>query len=115
MLKVNGWGKIMFDLIGKVVLVIGVFGGIGGEIVKVLYGVGVKVGLFGMWVELFEVLVVELGEGVFVLFCNLGDVEVVVELLKQVIVVMGFLDIFVNNVGIIKDQIFMCMFDEEWQ
>lgn len=72
----------MFDFIGKNVFVIGVLGGIGVEIVKLLYVVGVIVVLLGIWVELLEVLVVELGECVYVVFCNLSDVVVVDVLLK---------------------------------
>lgn len=104
----------MFDFIGKNVFVIGVIGGIGKFIVKVLYVQGVIVVLFGMCENVFVELVVELGECLYVLFCNLFDVEVVDVLLKQVVEVMGLLDILVVNVGIIKDQLLMCMKDEDW-
>ncbi|MGR3813178.1 MAG: 3-oxoacyl-[acyl-carrier-protein] reductase [Cognatishimia activa] len=105
----------MFDLTGKAALVTGASGGIGGEIAKALHGAGAKVGLSGTRVEPLEALAAELGEGAFVLPCNLGDSEAVAELPKQAIAAMGSLDILVNNAGITKDQIFMRMSDEEWQ
>ncbi|QTN35381.1 3-oxoacyl-[acyl-carrier-protein] reductase [Cognatishimia activa] len=105
----------MFDLTGKAALVTGASGGIGGEIAKALHGAGAKVGLSGTRVEPLEALAAELGEGAFVLPCNLGDAAAVAELPKQAIAAMGSLDILVNNAGITKDQIFMRMSDEEWQ
>ena len=105
----------MFDLTGKAALVTGASGGIGGEIAKALHGAGANVGLSGTRVEPLEALAAELGEGAFVLPCNLGDAVAVAKLPKQAIAAMGSLDILVNNAGITKDQIFMRMSDEEWQ
>ena len=105
----------MFDLTGKVALVTGASGGIGGAIAKGLHAAGAKVGLSGTRVEPLEALAAELGEGAFVLPCNLGDADAVAALPKDAIAAMGSLDILVNNAGITKDQIFMRMSDEEWQ
>jgi 3-oxoacyl-[acyl-carrier protein] reductase len=106
---------IMFDLTGKAALVTGASGGIGGAIAKGLHAAGAKVGLSGTRVEPLEALAAELGEGAFVLPCNLGDADAVAALPKDAIAAMGSLDILVNNAGITKDQIFMRMSDEEWQ
>lgn len=105
----------MFDLTGKAALVTGASGGIGGAIAKGLHAAGAKVGLSGTRVEPLEALAAELGEGAFVLPCNLGDADAVAALPKDAIAAMGSLDILVNNAGITKDQIFMRMSDEEWQ
>lgn len=70
--------------------------------------------LFGMCVEKFEVLVVDFGECVFVILVNLFDCDVVMVLFLVVEEKMGLVDIFVNNVGIMCDNIFVCMKDEEW-
>ena len=105
----------MFDLTGKAALVTGASGGIGGAIAKGLHAAGAKVGLSGTRVEPLEALAAELGEGAFVLPCNLGDADAVATLPKDAIAAMGSLDILVNNAGITKDQIFMRMSDEEWQ
>lgn len=105
----------MFDLTGKAALVTGASGGIGGAIAKGLHAAGAKVGLSGTRVEPLEALAAELGDGAFVLPCNLGDADAVAALPKDAIAAMGSLDILVNNAGITKDQIFMRMSDEEWQ
>lgn len=105
----------MFDLTGKAALVTGASGGIGGAIAKALHGAGAKVGLSGTRVEPLEALAAELGEGAFVLPCNLSDADAVAALPKQASDAMGSLDILVNNAGVTRDQIFMRMSDEEWQ
>jgi len=104
----------MFDLTGKCALVTGASGGIGGEIAKMLHAAGAKVGLSGTRVEPLTALAAELGEGAFVLPCNLGDAEAVAALPKQAAEAMGAVDILVNNAGITRDNIFMRMKDEEW-
>ena len=104
----------MFDLTGKMALVTGASGGIGGAIARALHGAGATVALSGTRVEPLEALAAELGERAHVLPCNLGDAAAVDALPKQAIEAMGGLDILVNNAGITRDQIFMRMSDEEW-
>ena len=105
----------MFDLTGKVALVTGASGGIGGEIAKALHGAGATVGLSGTREAPLQELAAELGERAHVLPCNLSDAEAVDNLPKAAIAAMGGLDILVNNAGITRDQIFMRMSDEDWQ
>ncbi|PID35821.1 MAG: 3-oxoacyl-[acyl-carrier-protein] reductase [Rhodobacterales bacterium] len=105
----------MFDLTGKTALVTGASGGIGGAIARALHGAGAKVGLSGTRTEPLEALAGELGEGAFVLPCNLSDPEAVDALPKQAVAALGGLDILVNNAGITRDQIFMRMSDADWQ
>ena len=104
----------MFDLAGKAALVTGASGGIGAQIARVLHGAGAKVGLSGTRVEPLEALRAELGEGAFVLPCNLADAVAVEALPKAAIAILGSIDILVNNAGVTKDNLFMRMSDEEW-
>lgn len=102
------------SLDGKVALVTGASGGIGGAIAKTLHGMGATVGLSGTRVAPLEALAGELGDRAHVLPCNLSDLDAVDALPKQAIEAMGSLDILVNNAGITRDNIFMRMSDEEW-
>ncbi|HEY9040047.1 MAG TPA: 3-oxoacyl-[acyl-carrier-protein] reductase [Roseovarius sp.] len=105
----------MFDLTGKMALITGASGGIGGAIARALHGAGATVGLSGTRTEPLEALAKELGVNAHVLPCNLSDKDSVEALPKQAIEAMGSLDILVNNAGITRDQIFMRMSDDEWQ
>ncbi len=104
----------MFDLTGKTALITGASGGIGVAIATALHGAGAVVALSGTRVEPLQALAAELGTRVFVLPCNLSDVEAVIALPKQAAEVMGSVDILVNNAGITRDNLFMRMSDEEW-
>lgn len=105
----------MFDLTGKCALVTGASGGIGGAIARALHGAGAKVALSGTREEPLKALAAELGEGAYVLPCNLSDPAAVDALPKQAIEAMGAVDILVNNAGITRDQVFMRMSDDDWQ
>jgi 3-oxoacyl-[acyl-carrier protein] reductase len=104
----------MFDLTGKAALVTGASGGIGAEIARVLHRAGAQVALSGTREAPLQALAAELGAGVHVLPCNLGDAEAVEALPKQAVAAMGSVDILVNNAGITRDNLFMRMSDEEW-
>ncbi|QHQ34542.1 3-oxoacyl-[acyl-carrier-protein] reductase [Algicella marina] len=102
------------SLEGKAALVTGASGGIGGAIAKALHGAGAKVALSGTRTGPLEDLAAELGEGAFVMPCNLSDAEAVAALPKDAAAAMGSLDILVNNAGMTKDNLFMRMSDDEW-
>lgn len=104
----------MFDLTGKTALVTGASGGIGGAVAKALAGQGAKVALSGTRVAPLEALAEEIGDGAFVLSCDLSDPEAVEALPKRAAEALGGLDILVNNAGITRDQLFMRMSDEDW-
>jgi 3-oxoacyl-[acyl-carrier protein] reductase len=105
----------MFDLTGKVALVTGASGGIGGAIAKALHAQGATVVLSGTRADALEKVKAELGSRAFVAVCNLGDKASVEALPKAAEAAVGApIDILVNNAGITRDNLFMRMKDEEW-
>ncbi|MGD0864298.1 MAG: 3-oxoacyl-[acyl-carrier-protein] reductase [Rhizomicrobium sp.] len=104
----------MFDLSGKVALVTGATGGIGGAIAGSLHGQGATVVLSGTRAEALEALRSELGSRVHVVAANLGDTASVEALPKSAEAAAGPIDILVNNAGITRDNLFIRMKDEEW-
>ncbi len=105
----------MFDLTGKVALITGASGGIGGAIAKALHAQGATVVLSGTKVEALDKLAAELGSRAFTAACNLSDIASVEALVKSAEAAAGApIDILVNNAGITKDNLFMRMKDDEW-
>jgi len=104
----------MFDLTGKVALVTGASGGIGGAIARALHAQGATVVLSGTRTEALEALKTELGERAHVVACNLADAASVEALPKAAEAAAGPIDILINNAGVTRDNLFMRMKDEEW-
>jgi 3-oxoacyl-[acyl-carrier protein] reductase len=105
----------MFDLTGRLALVTGASGGLGGAIARALHGQGASVGLSGTRRQALEALAGELGGRAFVLPCDLSDASSVEALVPAAEAAMGGLDILVNNAGVTRDNLFMRMKDEEWE
>jgi 3-oxoacyl-[acyl-carrier protein] reductase len=105
----------MFDLTGKVALVTGASGGIGGAIARAFHAQGATVGLSGTRVEPLEQLAADLGERCAVLPCNLSDAVQTEALVGQCEEALGPLDILVNNAGLTRDGLALRMKDEDWQ
>ena len=105
----------MFNLSGKVALITGAAGGIGGEIVRYLHSMGATVALTDMNEEPMKALADELKERAFYFKANLCDADAADALVKEVEEKCGKLDILVNNAGLTRDTLFMRMKDEEWQ
>lgn len=106
----------MFDLTGKVALVTGASGGIGGAIARALHAQGATVVLSGTRAEALDALKTELGERAHVAVCNLADVASVEAMPKAAEAAAGApIDILVNNAGVTKDNLSMRMKDEEWE
>ncbi|HEY7245475.1 MAG TPA: 3-oxoacyl-ACP reductase FabG [Xanthobacteraceae bacterium] len=104
----------MFDLAGKMALVTGATGAIGGAIVRALHGQGAIVALSATRREILDRLAVELKERVHVVPCDLADGHAVERLVPQCEELMGQLDIVVANAGITKDNLLVQLRDEDW-
>jgi 3-oxoacyl-[acyl-carrier protein] reductase len=104
----------MFGLNSRVALVTGASGGLGSAIARALHGQGAKVVLSGTRREALDALAAELGEGAFVVPCNLADAAEVEKLVPAAEAAAGPLDILVNNAGVTRDGLFMRMKDEDW-
>jgi len=105
----------MFDLTGKVALVTGASGGIGGAIAKALHGQGATVVLSGTRQDALDAVKAELGSRAFTVIANLSDTASVEALPKAAEAAAGApIDILVNNAGITRDNLFLRMKDEEW-
>jgi 3-oxoacyl-[acyl-carrier protein] reductase len=105
----------MFNLSNRVALVTGASGGLGSAIARALHTQGAKVALSGTRREALDALAAELGEGAFVVPCNLSDAAEVEKLVPAAEAAAGPLDILVNNAGVTRDGLFMRMKDEEWE
>ena len=104
----------MFDLTGKMALVTGASGGLGGAIARALHRQGAAVALSGTRRAALEALAGELGQRAHVLPCDLADAAAVEALVPAAESAMGSLDILVNNAGVTRDNLFMRMKDAEW-
>jgi len=105
----------MFDLSGKVALVTGASGGIGGSIAKALHTQGAKVVLSGTRMDALEHMKSLLGSNAVIAPANLSDIASVEALPKAAEAAAGApIDILVNNAGITRDNLFLRMKDEEW-
>lgn len=105
----------MFDLTGKIALVTGASGGIGGAIAQRLHAQGATVVLSGTRTEALETLAGELGERSRVMTCNLASEGEASALVGRVEEELGELDILVNNAGLTRDGLAMRMKNEDWR
>jgi 3-oxoacyl-[acyl-carrier protein] reductase len=105
----------MFDLGGKMALVTGASGGLGGAIVQTLHRQGAVVAVSGTRREALDQLAAELKERVHVLACNLADKQEVEALVPAAEERMGKLDILVANAGITRDNLLVQLSDEAWE
>ena len=105
----------MFDLTGKMALVTGATGGIGGAIAVALHAQGATVGISGRNEGKLAELAATLGDRVHILPADLSSSEAAVDLVKRAEDAMGAIDILVNNAGLTRDGLSMRMKDEDWQ
>lgn len=104
----------MFRLDGKVALVTGASGGIGGAIARTLHAAGATVALSGTRVEALDAVAAGLGERCGVHPADLGDPAAPLALVKAVEAAHGGLDVLVNNAGLTRDGLALRMKDEDW-
>ena len=102
----------MFDLTGRVVLITGATGGIGGAIAHKMRAAGATVVVSGRNIAQLES---EFGgEGFIKLPCDLAAEGGAVELVMNTIESAGKIDVLINNAGITKDTLLMRMSDEQF-
>ena len=104
----------MFDLSGKLALVTGASGGIGGEIARALHAQGAGVALSGTRQAALESLAGELGDRAHAVPCDLSDPEQTATLVARAEAALGQVDILVNNAGLTRDNLALRMKDEDW-
>lgn len=101
----------MFDLTGKVALITGATGGIGGAIAKKMHEAGATVVVSGRNIAKLNA---EFGDDFIKLPCDLAADGGAVELVMNTIEAAGKIDILINNAGITKDTLLMRMTDEQF-
>lgn len=101
----------MFDLTGKVALITGATGGIGGAIARQMKQAGATVVVSGRNKAKMDA---EFGDEYIKIPCDLAADGGAVELVMNTIEAAGKIDILVNNAGITKDTLLMRMSDEQF-
>ena len=105
----------MFRLDGKVALVTGASGGIGGAIARALHAQGAVVALSGTREAALVALAGELGDRAHVCPADLRDPAAAEALVASAEAAAGPLHILVNNAGLTRDMLALRMKDEDWQ
>ena len=101
----------MFDLTGKVALITGATGGIGGAIAKKMKQAGATVVVSGRNVAKMDA---EFGDEYIKIPCDLAAEGGAVELVMNTIERAGKIDILINNAGITRDTLLMRMTDDQF-
>ncbi len=101
----------MFDLSGKVALITGATGGIGGAIARKMKEAGATVVVSGRNVAKMDA---EFGDEYIKIPCDLAADGGAVELVMNTIERAGKIDILINNAGITRDTLLMRMSDEQF-
>ena len=102
----------MFDLTGRVALITGATGGIGGASAKKMKQAGATVVVSGRNVAKMNA---EFGDEYIKIPCDLATDGGAVELIMETIEKAGKIDILINNAGITKDTLLMRMSDEQFE
>lgn len=101
----------MFDLTGKVALITGATGGIGGAIARKMRDAGATVVVSGRNIAKMDA---EFGDEYIKIPCDLAADGGAVELVMNTIESAGKIDILINNAGITRDTLLMRMTDEQF-
>ena len=106
----------MFDLSGKMALVTGASGGIGGAIARALHAQGAHVVLSGTREAALAALRAELGARASIASADLANGPSVDGLVAQAEAAAAMeLDILVANAGVTRDGLVLRMKDEDWE
>ena len=102
---------MMFDLTGRVALITGATGGIGGAIAKKMKEAGATVVVTGRSQEKLDA---EFGDEYIKIPADISSENGAVDLVARAIEAAGKIDIVVNNAGINKETLMMRMTDEQF-
>jgi 3-oxoacyl-[acyl-carrier protein] reductase len=106
----------MFDLSGKMALITGASGGIGGSIARAMHAQGAHVVLSGTREDALAELRRELGERASIAPANLSEAAPVDGLVAAAEVAASMeLDILVSNAGVTRDGLVLRMKDDDFQ
>ncbi len=105
----------MFDLSGKIALITGATGGIGGAIASAFKSQGAGIILSGTKEKVLDNMVKRLGDNTFAVPVDLSDCKGPDSLVNKATEMVGRIDILVNNAGITRDMLAVRMKDEDWQ
>src|SRR5580658_2921439 len=106
----------MFDLSGKMALVTGASGGIGGAIARALHAQGAHVVLSGTREQALSELRAELGDRASIAAANLSEPQSVDGLVAAAEAASTMeLDVLVSNAGVTRDGLILRMKDEDFQ
>lgn len=101
----------MFDLTGRVALITGATGGIGGAIAKTLKNAGATVVVSGRNITKMDA---EFDDSFIKIPCDLSSDNGAIELVAKTIESTGKIDILINNAGITQDTLLMRMTDTQF-
>ena len=101
----------MFELTGRVALITGATGGIGGAIAKKIKASGATVVVSGRNIAKLDA---EFGDEYIKIPADLSQDGAAVELIMNTIDAAGKIDILINNAGITRDTLLMRMTDEQF-
>ncbi|MGL9762266.1 MAG: 3-oxoacyl-[acyl-carrier-protein] reductase [Wolbachia sp.] len=105
----------MFRLEGRKFLITGASGGIGQAIVKTMHKAGVILCISGTKKEALEEIAKLYEKNIYILTCNLLNVEEVHKLINRASELMEGFDGLICNAGITQDSLLLKMTDEAWQ
>jgi 3-oxoacyl-[acyl-carrier protein] reductase len=106
----------MFDLSGKMALITGASGGIGGAIARAMHAQGAHVVLSGTREDALSELRRELGERASIAPANLSEAEPVDGLVASAEAAANMeLDVLVSNAGVTRDGLVLRMKDDDFQ
>ncbi len=104
----------MFDLSGRIALITGASGGLGGAIARALHAQGASVALTGTRHDALEALAASLKTRAHAAPCDLSDSAAVDALIPALEGALGPIDILINNAGMTRDNLLIRMKDAEW-
>lgn len=101
-------------LLGKVALVTGATGGIGGAIVEKMIENEATVVAMGTNQDKLDILKEKFGDKIFVYKCDLSDTTTIPAVVKELYEKLQKIDILVCNAGVTKDNLSIRLKDEDW-